>query len=181
MRVIKIFTITSILSLWIWSQSVYEYTVPRIAGGNQPLAVFQGKKILVVTLPVTQNAQADSLLYCLDTLAAAHLQQLVIIASPSIEDGFTSEQRSQLRAWYESKLSNNIVLTDGLYTRKTSGVQQHPLFSWLTNSELNENFDMDVAGPWHKFFISESGQLYGVLRPHTRISSQAVNKTLNMQ
>src|ERR1041385_5452553 len=86
--------------------SIYDYSVPRIEGGNQALSAYQGKKILIVTLPVQQSGAADTVLFCLDTLAATHTSQLVVIAVPSYEDGFTSEQKGQLREWYRSKLGN---------------------------------------------------------------------------
>ncbi|MBL7746163.1 MAG: hypothetical protein JNM19_01940, partial [Chitinophagaceae bacterium] len=136
--------------------------------------------ILVITLPVAQSASADSVLYSLDTLGAARTATLKIIAVPSYEDGYTAAQKTTLETWYRSKLGNHIVITEGLYTRKTSGAQQHPLFSWLTDAVQNETFDVDVTGPGYKFFVNSTGKLYGVLRPHTKMWSGAVQKTLGM-
>ena len=161
--------------------SIYDYSVPKIEGGSQPLAAYQGKKILIITLPLQHSAAADTMLFCLDTLAAAHNPQLVVIAVPSYEDGFAPAQKEQLRQWYRSKLGNYIVITDGLYTRKTSGSQQHLLFKWLTTDSLNEVFDIDVEGPVHKFFVNGNGKLYGVLRPQIRVSSKALYRILQAQ
>lgn len=161
--------------------SIYDYTLPTIEGGNQPLTAYQGKKIVVITLPVSQDASADSLLYSLDTLAAHHSANLKVIAVPAIEDGFTASQKPQLLQWYRSKLGSNILITDGIYTRKTSGSQQHPLFKWLTSSNQNEVFDIDVAGPGYKFFSNSSGQLYGVLKPHSKVWGASVQRTLSTQ
>ncbi len=160
---------------------IHNYSVPKIEGGNQSLSAYQGKKILVITLPLVQGASADSMLYSLDTLGAAHASSLQIIAVPSYEDGYTVTQKPQLQQWYRSKLGNHIVITEGLYTRKTSGSQQHALFKWLTTVTQNEVFDIDVAGPGYKFFADESGILYGVLRPHSKISGVSVQRTLQLQ
>lgn len=165
----------------LFTGSIHDYSVPKIEGGNQSLSAFQGKKVLIITLPLVQNAAADSMLYCLDTLAAARITGLKVIAVPSYEDGYTPAQKNQLTNWYRSKLGNYIVVTDGLRTRKTSGAQQHPLFKWMTTDAQNDVFNIDVAGPGFKFFAKANGQLYGVLRPHSKIGGASVQKTLRMQ
>jgi glutathione peroxidase-family protein len=173
-------TVIFILSSF-WVNTIHSYTVPRIEGGNQSLSAYSGKKILVITLPLTQNASADSMLYALDTVASAHSATLKVIAVPSYEDGYTPVQQAQLEQWYRSKLGNYILITEGLYTRKTSGAQQHALFKWMTIVAENEVFDMDVEGPGYKFFANGSGQLYGVLKSQSKMSGSSVQKTLNMQ
>ena len=136
---------------------------------------------MIITLPLIQNAVSDSMLYSLDTLAAAHQANIAVIAVPSYEDGFTPSLKDTLKQWYRSKLGNYITLTDGLNTRKTSGNQQHNLFKWLTKLDQNESFDIDVEGSGYKFFIRENGELYGVLRSHVRMGSLAVYRTIMMQ
>jgi len=163
-----------------WVISIYTYSVQKIEGGNQSLSAYQGKKILIVTLPIQQSASADTLLYCLDTLAAAHSTDLKVIAVPSREDGYTPSIKNQLKQWYRTKLGDYIIIADGIYSRKTSGSDQHGLFRWLTTVGENEYFNMDVTGPWFKFFVKTNGELYGVLGPQTRISNISVNKTLRM-
>ena len=165
----------------LWVNTIHSYSVSQIEGGSQSLSAFQEKKILVITLPVTPGAAADTILYSLDTLALAHSASLKVIAVPAYEDGYTPAQKSQLIQWYRSKLNNNIIITDGMYTRKTSGAQQAPLFKWLTDVEENEVFDTDVEGPDFKFFANGGGQLFSVLSPQSKISGAAVQKTLRLQ
>lgn len=173
--------IAIIFSLITFSGSVHDYSVPKIEGGNQSLSAFAGKKILIITLPIQQNATADSMLFSLDTLAYSRISTLKVIAVPSFEDGYTNAQKIILEQWYRTKLGNHIIITKGLHTRKSSGVQQHPLFRWLTNANQNGIFDIDVEGPGHKYFSKRNGQLYGVLIPPSKISGQSVQKTLQMQ
>ena len=165
----------------IWVTTIHSFSVTKIEGGSQSLSSFQGKKIMVITLPLVQSAAADSMLYALDTLATAHSSTLKVIAVPAFEDGYTVAQKVQLKTWYRSKLGNGIVITEGLYTRKTSGTQQHPLFKWLTTVAENEVFNTDTEGPGFKFFADGYGQLYGVLKPQNKISGSSVQRTLNMQ
>lgn len=176
-----VFSVAAIILYMPYSGSIYDFSVPKSEGGTQSLSAYQGKKILVITLPVEQNSASDSLLYSLDTLSAARNGSLQVVAVPSIEDGYTSANQAQLKQWYRSKLGNHVLITGGLYTHKSSGGQQHPLFQWLTRESQNEIFDIDADAPGYKFFTKISGGLYAVLRPHTRISSNAVQRTLQMQ
>ena len=180
MKFFSIMSLGILISLAI-STGIYNYSVPKIEGGSQALTAYQGKKVLVITLPVQQDAAADSMLYSLDTLASAHLSHLAVIAVPGYEDGYAEEMKSQLQQWYRSKLGNYITITEGLYTRKTSGSQQHPLFAWLTHSSQNGSLDVDVEGPGSKFFADSEGKLYGVLGPKMKIGGRLVQRTLLFQ
>lgn len=170
-----------LLSSVLLTSSIYDYSFPKIEGGTQNMSSFQGKRILIITLPIVQNASADSMLYSLDTLAAAHINNLSVIGVPSYEDGYTAAQQTQLKNWYRSKLGNYITISSGLYTRKTSGAQQHGLFKWLTTDTMNDAFNVDVAGSGQKFFVGSTGALFGVLAPQTKISGITVQRTLQIQ
>lgn len=180
MKLLSITGFTLLLAGLSALPGIYDYTVPKIDGGMQPLSAYEGKKMLIVTLPVEQTATADSFLYSLDTLANAHTSNLQVIAVPAYEDGYTPAQKNQLTQWYQSKLGTGIFITEGLYTRRTSGTQQHPLFKWLTDATENSHFNMDVTGPYYKFFVKADGSLYGVLESPIKISSKAVNKVLGL-
>lgn len=161
--------------------NIYNFNISKLEGGTQSLSAYTGKKILVVTLPISQTPTNDSLLHSLDTLATSRSAHLQVVAVPAIEDGYNDSLKNQLLTWYRSHLQGNILISEGVYTRKTSGTQQHPLFQWLTKESQNEIFDIDADAPWFKFITNDSGQLYGVLRPGSKISGNSVQKTLNMQ
>lgn len=169
---------TSLLGI---SQNLYSFSAPKIEGGSQQLNAYQNKMILIITLPVQQTPGNDSLLQSIDSLRAANASILQIIAVPSYEDGFTPAMKSSLQTWYRSKLNSAIVITDGLYTRQTSGSQQHPLFFWLTDKDKNGHFDIDVSGPKMKFFIWTDGMLTGVLGSQTKLNGMAMQGLLSGQ
>lgn len=177
----KLFLILFLLSAGLTSMAQMnssQFSVNKIEGGSVNLSAFQGNKILVITLPVTINSVNDSILLAMDTLAQARVSGLRIVAVPSLEDGFSQSNKTQLLQWYRTRLGNNIIITEGLYTRKSSGSQQHDLFKWLTDVRKNLIFDIDPDEPGFKYFINTSGNLYGVLRPHSKIGGQSVQKTL---
>lgn len=159
-------------------ESIYTHSVITIEGVNKSLSNYQGKKILVITLPVQQNSSNDSLLHSLDSLYAVHSGSLIIIASPSYEDGYNPEAKESLKQWYRSFLSMDIIVTEGVYTRKISGNQQHPLFKWLTDKSKNDHFDIDVTGVNNKFIVWTTGELIGVLGAQTKIGGATMTSLL---
>jgi glutathione peroxidase len=154
--------------------NIYTYTVKTIEGVNKPLNAYTGKKIFVITLPTIQNASNDSLLKSIDSLRIVHGNNLQIIAVPSFEDGYTQAIKTQLKNWYRSKLNMAIVVTEGMYTRKTSGAQQHSLFKWLTDKNLNGQMNIDVTGARCKFLVWTDGELTGVLGSNTKMNGVAM-------
>lgn len=166
---------------WTMLPGIYDFTVSRIEGGSQSLAALEGKKILIITLPLQQSASADSLLYSIDSLASANSTQLAVIAVPSIEDGYSPSEKSQLQEWYRGKLGNHVIITEGLYTHKISGFSQHSLFQWLTKTSGNGTFNLDCEGPGMKFFADSNGKLFSVFGPQTRINGKAVRMALGIE
>ncbi len=162
-------------------ESIYIHSVTSIEGENKPLSSYQGRKVLIVILPIEQNASSDSLLHSLDSLRNIHTDSLTIIAVPSYEDGYSQAIKENLRQWYRSILSMDVIVTEGIYTRRISGSIQHPLFKWLTDKNKNDHFNRDVSGPMDKFIIWTNGELIGVLGAQTRIGGSSVNSLLQGQ
>lgn len=166
------------LMSWVCVESIYIHSVTTIEGVNKPLNGYQGKKLMIVTLPLQQNGFNDSLLHSLDSLRAVYNGSLVIIGVPAYEDGYTISMKENLKQWYRSKLSMDIIVTEGLYTRKASTSQQHPLFKWLTGKNKNDHFETDVYAPGDKFIVWTNGELVGVLSAQTKIGSSTIHEIL---
>jgi glutathione peroxidase len=144
-------------------ESIYNFSVTAIEGHYKSLDVYKGKKLLIITLPAQQSNANDSLLNALDSIRAVYNGSLSIIAVPSLESGYMPAKKNELKQWYKSKLNSGIMVTEGVYTRKTSGSNQHPLFRWLTNADKNGHFNVDADAAGQFFVVSKSGALYSVL------------------
>jgi glutathione peroxidase len=144
-------------------ESIYNFSVTAIEGHYKSLDVYKGKKLLIITLPAQQNSSNDSFLNALDSIRTMYDGSLSIIAVPSLENGYMPAKKNELKQWYKSKLNSGIMVTEGVYTRKTSGSNQHPLFRWLTNADKNGHFNVDADAAGQFFVVSKSGALYSVL------------------
>jgi hypothetical protein len=72
-----------------------------------------------------------------------------------------------------------IVLTEGMYTKKTSGKNQSALMQWLTDRTKNTHFDMDSWGIGHKFFVNSKGRLYAVMPPQTSLQHPIIQNIVH--
>lgn len=153
----------------------FDFEYISINGEVRQLNEFEGKKIIVILLPVEQTEDNLRSLNRLDSLSNRYSSQYTIVGIPSIEDGFTDIPAESLKTWYKSILKDHIILTAGMYTKKNSPLQ-HPLFRWLTNKSENMHFDEDVAGPGTKFFITEQGELNGVYSPDAELNEQLLDR-----
>lgn len=176
-KIILISTCFFLLSM-TYTESIYTHAVTTIEGQNKSMADFQGKKILVITLPIQQNASNDSLLHSIDSLHTVYAGSLVVIGVPAYEDGYTPSIKEQLKNWYRSKMNASVIITEGLYARKTSGSQQHPLFQWLTDKNKNGSLDQDVSGAKNKFFVWTDGRLLAVLGAQVKIGGSTINNLI---
>ncbi len=160
---------------------IYGINIKTIEGPQKQLSEYQNKKMLIITLPLVRSNSADSFLISVDSLASVNLATLKIITVPSVEDGYTSSQKQALKNWYRQFLDSSVVITTGIYTRKTSGSQQHKLFKWLTHQSRNGYFNEDVDGPSMKFLLRANGDLMGVLKKRSRLGGTAMQRMLQTQ
>lgn len=158
---------------------VTDMRIVLLNGEDKPLSAYIGKKIMIVTIPVTMTEQDSLFIKSLSDLSTAYENQVAVIAVPSYEDGYQDNLLNQLTQWYNHIADTNLVITRGMYIRKASGEMQYELFSWLTHKEQNEHFDEDAAGSGEKFFINEQGILFGRAGPETGITETFLNKMLN--
>ena len=173
---------TSVLKMGLLLGSIATYTsiytihITTIDGQDKSMADFQGKKILIVVLPVTKTANDSAFLKTVDSVSRNYSNQISIIGVPSVEDGYKNTDLNSLKQYYRSILSDKVTLTEGMYTRKEPGAMQHELFSWLTHKEKNIHFDDNVTGAGQKFFISEDGELFGVSGPEGRLTRRLMDR-----
>ena len=159
-----------------FSQSFYDLPVSDNAGVQYSLSAFTGRKILVLTLPVTRSASDSAFLQKMDSIAITFSSQVKMIAFPVYEDGYVDDSINNPSDWYRSLLDTGILLSKPVYAHTASGLQQDSLFRWLTHVELNAHFEYEATGPGTIFFINEHGELYGISGPEGRMSGKLVDR-----
>lgn len=153
-------------------QRFHELPLNDISGKPLALSNYADKKILIFLIPLTQD---DSAVQQLLTFQQRYGDKVHIFGIPSIEDGYQLSAAASLQLLYQPL---GITLTEGMYTKKSSP-DQSPLLGWLTDKDKNQHFDMDSKGTGSKFFVSKSGELYGVLTPDASLLSSFVDEIVH--
>jgi len=177
---IIIYMATILVSIFsVSAQSFYNYNITTPDTVSHSLSEFAGKKIIIAILPSNRNEDDSLYLVRLDSIFQAYSNRLIIIGVASYEDGYTDDTTINTVQWYKSILDSEIVVTQGMYTHKSSDTLQNTLFNWLTHSQQNNHYSDEVEGAGETFFIDEQGELYGVFGPKARSSNKLLNKMLS--
>jgi len=157
-------------------QTVYGVALKNIDGGNINLNSYQGSKLLILLAPVSAY---DSVRFRkIKAFQVVHpSSQVKLLGVMSIEDGYADSNKTAIKSTYQH-FGIDILLTEGLRTKKAAGSSQSPLFNWLTTKSENKLSATDALGIGQKFIIDETGKLYSVSIPAVPLLSQLVEQDL---
>ncbi len=162
-------------ALSMYGQSADSLSVNNIDGSSVSLLSYQGKKILFLIAPARISDSSK-----LDELAAFNSRYgdtVKLVGIMSKEDGFVDSNKAKIKTMYQNK-GINILLTEGMFTKKTAGANQGSLMQWLTKLSMNKRFEENAKGVGQKFFADENGKLFSVLIPETSLFSSAVERNI---
>jgi glutathione peroxidase len=168
-----ILMVTFFMSLATYGQNYFDLSFTNTNGESISVNSLAGKKTLFLILPLSQN---DSNFNQLQSFKNRYLDTVRIVGVLSYEAGYQNSNAATIQSLYTSM---GIIVTGGMYTKKSSGPDQSELMKWLTDKTKNRHFDMDATGIGHKFFVNESGRLYAVLPPQTALSATIIDKIVH--
>ena len=132
------------------------------------------KKMVFITV---SGNESDSALGYLSAFCKQYKDSVEFIGVLSFEDGFSENNKQEVKKRFKEFKKLDIELTEGMNTKKTSA-NQSELMRWLTRKEQNQHFDNDVM-VGQKFFVDESGVLYAVIGPRTSLSDPVIARILS--
>lgn len=178
MKILLLMLVTLLIHGMAAAQSsIYVQPVRDIDGKSIQLANYSTKKIMFILLSVNDAdvAFTDQLLRFQERWDdSIHVIGIIVM-----EDGYTAEQKEELKALYAPHMKAGLVLTEELYVRKESDMLQSPLVRWLTNKHINLHFNEDADEVGTKFFVSQAGELYAVLGADIALDAPLINKVVD--
>lgn len=162
------------ISFQVTAQSIYVQPLNDINGNVINLKKYFGKKMVFIIIPI--SLEDSSTISEIDSFLVSCDAKAVVFGIPSREDGYTDSQKAALQQIYTGK---KIVLSEGMYTKKSSASNQSPIMQWLTYRNKNFRSDADAAGPGQAFFVAEPGNLLFVDRPEARLNRAGTLFILN--
>jgi len=173
---ILLFLIGFLLTTACFSQSIYDISFNDIDGNSISVNSFQGKTIIFFIAPISIN---DSVR--LDDIKSFRNRygndSIRLVGIMSIEDGFSSANKTAIQSLYQSR-GIDVLLTEGMYVKKSSGDNQSALMQWITKKSLNSRFEIEPKGIYEKFCISTQGKFCGIAPPENLLFDSIMSTLL---
>ncbi|MBP6459951.1 MAG: glutathione peroxidase [Crocinitomicaceae bacterium] len=146
------------------AQTIYDFKVEDIDGKTVDLALFKGKKVMIVNTAskcgLTPQFEELEKLYNLYKASG-----FVVIGFPT--NDFMSQDpgsNEEIKAFCTKNYGVSFPMMAKI---KVKGDEKHPLYQFLTQKEKNGLEDNKVQWNFQKYLINESGKLVKVIRPNT--------------
>lgn len=154
---------------------LYSITINGILGNGITLSDYKGKYILFVN--VASKCGFTGQYKALQELSDAYKNKLVVIGCPCNQFGSQEPgDASDIQEFCSVNYGVTFPITEKL---KVKGVNQHPLYKWLTSKDLNAKKNSSVKWNFQKYLISPEGQLIDYYLSITKPDSSKITKHLN--
>ena len=138
--------------------TIFNYKMKNIYGDVVTLDKYKGKKILIVN--VASHCGYTSQYNDLQKLQDRYKDKLQVIAFPCNDFGFQEPGTSeQIAEFCEVNYNIKFPIMEKINIRRSP---THPLYEWLSNSELNGWNDSRPKWNFYKYLIDENGRLVNV-------------------
>lgn len=157
-------TIFSMLAIFAFNQTIYDFKVTDISGNTFDLASLKGKKVMIVN-----TASKCGLTPQYEQLEALYKkykdQNFVVIGFPSND---FMKQEPGTDEEIESFCQKNYGVTFPMMSKiSVKGKEMAPLYKFLTTKSQNQLEDNEVKWNFQKYLIDENGKLVKVIGPKT--------------
>lgn len=152
--------------------SLYDISINSITGEPINLKNFKGKKILFVN--TASECGFTGQYEDLEKLYKTYKDKLVVIGVPCNQFGGQEPGTlSEIMTFCEVNYGVTFLMTEKVDVK---GENQHPLYAWLTNKDLNGVKSSSVKWNFQKYLIDENGNYidfyYSITKP---MSSKIIN------
>lgn len=158
----------------IVSSNFYSINFKNILGEEKSFKEFSGKKILIVN--VASYCGYTRQYKDLQKLQDSYADKLQVIAFPCNDFGSQEPgNNSQIAQFCESNYSIKFPVMSKINIRKTP---IHPVYKWLTNSDLNGWNNSKPKWNFYKYLIDEEGNLIKSFGSNTSPLSSEIIQSL---
>ena len=154
--------------------SLYDITIHSLDGETINLSDFKGKLILFVN--VASNCGFTKQYEDLQKLNDLYPEKLVVIGSPCNQFGNQEPGNSDdIQEFCEVNYGVSFLITEKIDVK---GNNQHPLYTWLTNKQMNGKKSSSVKWNFQKYIVNKDGKLIDYYFSLTNPLSSKITKHL---
>ena len=145
--------------------SIYDLTYTSITGEKVSLEMYKGMYILFVN--VASECGFTSQYEGLEKLAETYKDKLVVLGFPCDQFGGQEPGNSQeIMSFCKQRYGVTFPLSEKI---EVKGVNQHEIYTWLTNKKRNGSSSSSVKWNFQKYLVSPKGKFvdfyYSVTKP----------------
>ncbi|WP_207764278.1 glutathione peroxidase [Hanstruepera neustonica] len=155
-------------------QSIYDIEINSLEGNPINLSDFKGKYILFVN--VASECGFTGQYADLQKLYDTYQDKMMIIGVPCNQFGGQEPgTASQIKSFCEKNYGVTFLMTEKVDVK---GDNQHPLYQWLTNKDLNGQSSSSVKWNFQKYLIGKDGEFIDYYYSITKPMSSKITKHL---
>jgi glutathione peroxidase len=155
-------------------QSIYDFKVAALTGGNIDFSDFKGKKILIVN--TASKCGFTPQYEQLEALYQKYADRLVIIGFPANNFLWQEPGSNEDIANFCQK---NYGVTFPMAAKiSVKGKNVSPVYQWLTKKAYNHFQNSSVKWNFQKYLIDENGNLIAIFPPSTRPDNAAIIRAI---
>ena len=147
------------------ASSLHDFSLPALIEGQVNFADFKGRKVLLVN--VASKCGLTPQYEQLEALYREHAQdKFVIVGCPA--NNFGSQEpgtAAEIAEFCSATYGVSFPMTAKISVK---GADQHPLYAFATQSQLNGKLDSEVTWNFQKYLFDEAGQLVQTFSPQTQ-------------
>ena len=153
---------------------IYKININSLQNKAIDLSEYKNKYILFVN--VASKCGFTSQYKELEELYKMHTNKLMIIGSPCNQFGSQEPGTSEdIEAFCKVNFGVTFLMTEKIQVK---GTEQHPLYAWLTDKNLNDTKSSSVKWNFQKYLVSPEGKLVDYYLSITKPSSSKITKHL---
>ncbi|MGK0421556.1 MAG: glutathione peroxidase [Polaribacter sp.] len=153
---------------------IYKININSLQNKAIDLSEYKNKYILFVN--VASKCGFTSQYKGLEELYKMHTNNLMIIGSPCNQFGSQEPGTSEdIEAFCKVNFGVTFLMTEKIQVK---GTEQHPLYAWLTDKNLNDTKSSSVKWNFQKYLVSPEGKLVDYYLSITKPSSSKITKHL---
>jgi len=144
--------------------SIYDFKVEALDGGQIDFSEFKGKKILIVN--TASKCGLTPQYEGLEKLHEKYQDELVIVGFPA--NNFLKQEpgtNEEIGAFCQKNYGVKFLMAAKISVK---GKNQHPIYTWLTQKRYNGLKDNSVKWNFQKYLFNEEGSLVEVFSPQTK-------------
>jgi glutathione peroxidase len=155
-------------------KSLHNISLVSLQGDTISLSKFKGKKILFVN--VASKCGFTPQYKELQELHNKYNEKLVIIGFPCNQFGQQESGTSdEIQNFCQKNYGVEFLISEKIDVR---GSNQHPIYKWLTNKEINEQKSTSVKWNFQKYLVDENGRWIDYWYSMTKPTSTKITKHL---